>query len=62
MSDHNSMNSLPPLSPPPQNIGRKTKRSRPSNLKELLLLAVKRMMFPGVRHSIASEVQLCMWS
>jgi len=35
------------LSLPPQNIGRKTKRSRPSNLKELLLLAVKRMMFPG---------------
>jgi len=38
------------LSLPPQNIGRKTKRSRPSNLKELLLLAVKRMMFPGVCH------------
>ena len=32
----------------PQNIAKKTKRSRPSNLKELLLLAVNRMMFPGV--------------
>ena len=33
----------------PQNIDRRTKRSRPPNLKELLLLAVRRMMFPGVR-------------
>ena len=33
----------------PQNISRKTKRSRPPNLKDLLLLAVNRMMFPGVR-------------
>lgn len=32
-----------------QNIDRRTKRSRPPNLKELLLLAVRRMMFPGVR-------------
>lgn len=32
-----------------QNIARKTKRSRPTDLKELLLLAVSRMMFPGVR-------------
>ena len=32
-----------------QNIARKTKRARPPNLKELLLLAVERMMFPGVR-------------
>ena len=31
-----------------QNIARKTKRSSPPNLKELLLLALERMMFPGV--------------
>ena len=31
-----------------QNIARKTKRSRPPNLKDLLLLAVNRMMFQGV--------------
>ena len=31
-----------------QNIARKTKRSRPANLKDLLLLAVNRMMFQGV--------------
>ena len=31
-----------------QNIDRRTKRSRPPNLKDLLMLAVRRMMFPGV--------------
>ena len=31
-----------------QGIAKKLKRSRPPNLKELLSLAVKRMMFPGV--------------
>ena len=35
-----------------QNISRKPKRSRPSGLRELLLLAVKRMMFPGVMNII----------
>ena len=31
-----------------QSISRKSKRSKPPNLKDLLLLAVKRMMFSGV--------------
>ena len=38
-----------------QNIARKTKRSRPPHLKELLLLAVERMMFPGVSVAVSGE-------
>ena len=41
-----------------QNIARKTKRSRPANLKDLLLLAVNRMMFQGVSPDWCSG---CSW-
>ena len=43
---------------PSQNIARKTKRSRPSALRELLLLAVKRMSFEGVRELLLVPLDL----
>jgi hypothetical protein len=42
-----------------KNIDRRTKRSRPPNLKDLLLLAVRRMMFPGTeifQHPVPSDI------
>ncbi|CAI8032310.1 Protein kinase C-binding protein 1 [Geodia barretti] len=42
-----------------KNIDRRTKRSRPPNLRDLLLLAVRRMMFPGTeifQHPVPSDI------